>query len=306
MSFPIDFDKTTASVIGREPPQILVRWSLKPTRVKLDDFEFYIDRGDAEPQRPAFQHVDIDGNPIEDDSAPSSSNENLAQIAGPINALDFYEFRDFTMTDRNINKQFHYRVRCRKISTQEEIATPTFTWDGIMDNVGLYIIDELNFLLEDSTGVPCFMHVRRRNGVLCGNCFDKISGKRLRSNCNVCYGTNWEGGFYKPLDGYVDFSPSPNATLIQEWGETQPNETDVLMSNYPQLSPGDLIRELRRQRLWRVVRIKETEKRRVPMMQFVRVVELNPKDIEHQIPYDSDLALAILDKFDEMRMKREF
>lgn len=305
MSFPLNFQKFEAVPLSKEPAVVLIKWELMPTRLPLSDFEFYIDRADAPDQIPAFQHVTIDGKPMKD-LLPTTDSTNLFQIAGPVNALDFYEYRDFTPLLRNFWKTLYYRIRCRRISTQEEISTPAFSWEGSLDLVGLYIVDETNFLLEDTTGVPSLVHIRKRGGVPCQNCFDPIQKKRTLSNCTVCFGTNWTGGFFRPIDLYIDFNPSPNQVAVKDWGETQPNQTDIKISNYPQLSPGDIVRELRKQRLWRIVAVQETEKRRVPMLQFARVVEINSADIEYKIPYDQELGLAALKKFDEMRMKREF
>lgn len=305
MIFPLSFQKFESLPLSKDPAQILVRWDLSPNRISLSDFEFYIDRGDAPDQIPQFQHVTIDGKPWVPE-APSTDSINQFQIAGPINGLDFFEYRDFSPDLRNLYKNVYYRIRCRRISTQEEITTPPFSWTGELDLVGLYIVDENNFLLEDTTGSPSLVHIRKRGGELCTNCFDKVQQKRLKSNCNICFGTNWVGGFHKEIDCYIDYSPSPNVTQIQDWGETQPNETNVFLTNYPQLSNGDVIRELRQQKMWRVTRTPVTEKRRITLLQFARVVEINPGDIEYKIPYNEDLALDILKKFDEMRMRREF
>jgi hypothetical protein len=42
------------------------------------------------------------------------------------------------------------------------------------------------------------------------------------------------------------------------------------------------------------------------MLQFARVAEINPGDIEYRMSYDESLGIAALKKFDEMRMRREF
>lgn len=305
MSFPLSFRRAEAITLAKTPAQILIKWELNATKLSLADFEFYIDRSDAPDQDAGFQHKTIDGRPLLP-AIPTTGSTNLTQIAGPISGLDFYEYRDHSPVLRNLYQQIYYRVRCRRISTQEELCSQQFTWDSALDLVGLYIAEEYNWLLEDTTGVPSFVHIRKRGGAACTNCFDPVQKKRTSSSCNVCYGTNWTGGFYNPIDLYIDFNPSPNPVQIAEWGETQPNESNVSLSNYPQLSSGDVIRELSRNRLWRVTRVTETEKRRIPMLQMARVAEVNPSDIEYKLPYDQELVGAILRKFNEIRALREF
>jgi hypothetical protein len=305
MSFPLSFQKFEAIPLARDPSKVLIQWELKPTKISLADYEFYIDRGDSPSQIPAFQHVTIDGQPWNTPS-PTTTSDNDRQIAGPISALDFYQYLDRSTLLRNFHKLYYYRIRIRKISTQEELGTPAFSWQGDLDLVGLYVVDEHNFLLEDTVGTPCLVYPRKRNGVTCSKCFDPIQKKRTNSYCLTCFGTNWEGGFYQPLDSFIDFNPSPDNTVIQQWGETQTNETNILMSNYPLVVNGDVIRELRENRMWRVAKTQHTEKRRTPMLQFVRVIEINPGDVEYKIPIDEEFMKAKIAQFEEMRKLREF
>jgi hypothetical protein len=305
MKFPLEFEKYEAIPLSRDPAKILIKWSLKKNLLDMSDFEFYVDRGDAPDQIKGFQHVDIDGTPMKDGPLGTDST-NQYQISGAISALEINQWLDFTPYLRNLDKQYYYRVRCRRISTQDQIVTPIFSWPSNLDLVGLYIVEEHNFLFEDVVGTPCLVHIKRRSGIQCRACFDPIQKKRTASFCTVCYSTNWEGGFYKPIDLYVDMSPDQKNTAIAEWGEVQSNEKDVFMSNYPELRTGDIIRELRENRLWRVVQCRQTEKRRSPMLQFARVTEIKPGDVEYQLDYDRELAIKMLERFDALRSQREF
>ena len=305
MSFPISFTKFEAIPLSRDPAKVLIRWEIKHNRADLSDFEFYVDRGDAPDQLPHFQNVDIDGKALNPGSLGTGS-VNQMQVSGKIPGTDFYQWVDATPLLRNLSKNYHYRIRARRISTQEEVSTLPFSWSGELDVIGLYIVEEHNFLLEDAIGVPSLIYSRRRSGIPCTGCFDPIQKKRTASFCTACFGTNWLGGFYNPIDAYIDFSPNPSNSAIADWGETQSNETDVLMSNYPEVEPGDVIRELRTGKLWRVSVVRQTEKRRVPMLQFVRVSEILSSDVEHQIPYDYDLALSKVSQLEGIRSKREF
>jgi hypothetical protein len=304
MSFPITFSKFEAIPLSRDPAKVLIRWDIMPTKADLSDFEFFIDARESPDQIPHFQNVTIDGE-LFDSYAPTTSSINQPPITKAISALDFYEYNDYLPYLKNLSKHIYYKIRCRRISTQEEISTPPFSWFGELDLIGLYVVEEHNFLLEDAIGTPCLVYIRRRSGLRCC-CFDEVQKKRLISNCKRCYGTNWVDGFYNPIDTYVDFNPSQENSIIQEWGEVQPNETNILLSNYPLLSSGDLVRELRENRLWRVVSSKQTEKRRTPMLQFARVTEVKPGDIEHNLPIDQKFVLDKIKQFEDMRLLREF
>jgi len=305
MTSPIHFKKFTAQPLSRFPEKMLISWELLPNQADLSDFEFYIDRGEAQNQNPKINNINIDGTPWLPPK-PLTDTINLSQLAGPISALDFYQYVDYTATFWDFYKNQYYQIRTRQISTQEEFLSPVFTMDGELDVVGIYIVDEVNWLLEDTTGEPTYVHKRKSTGVPCQNCFDPVIKKRLVSNCPHCYGTNWEGGFYPQLTAYVDYSPSTNVVQLQDWGATQPNEINAMLSNWPQLRPGDVLRELRTQKLWRVERISETEKRRIPLIQYIRCKEINPEDIEYKIPYDLNTALKVIEEFEVARQRREF
>lgn len=305
--FPLNFKSITVIPLSKDTGKVLVQWELIPTTINLSDFEFYIDRGDTVDQIPAFQHVTIDGVPwVSRHTSTSTESVNMKQIAGPISGLDFYEFTDFTPLLRNLYKTYYYRVRLRRISTQEEIGSAPITWKGDLDLEALYVIDEHNFMLEDATGVPILVYKRRRSGIECTQCFDKIQNKRISSHCMRCFGTNWEGGFHNPIDAYLDISPPMKQAIIEDWGETQPTETDVLLSNYPLVSNGDVLRELRSNRMWRVIRTRSWEKLRVPMLQTIRVKEINPGDVEYRIPIDVDFLKKKISEFETYKKRREF
>jgi hypothetical protein len=236
----------------------------------------------------------------------STNSINQRQISPAISAADFYQWVDRTPELRNLDKVYSYRIRLRRISTQEEISTPSFNWVGDLDLIGMYIVEEHNFLLEDVTGVPCLVFVRRKNGIYCPACFDPIQKKRTSSSCLTCYNTNYVGGFHNPIDVYIDVSPDPTDITLAEWGEVQKNESDLLMSNYPEVVPGDLIKELRSGRLWRVAAARPTEKRRASMLQIVRVMEVSAGDIEYRMPIDQELILKKVREFEAIRSRREF
>jgi hypothetical protein len=278
-----------------------------PSKVDLSDFEFYIDRSSSPDQIVGKQDVDIDGNLQVGAAGPASESRPMEQIhKTPISALDFYEYVDFTPVLKNLHASVYYRIRCRRISTGEEIETLPFTWKGTLDLLGLYVVDEQEFLLKDAIGEPCLIYLRRRGGVPCTKCFDPVQKKRLISNCKVCYGTNWEGGFYPPISSYAAVGSAAKATTIQEWGENQPGQTSMQFTNYPLLRPGDLVREVVENRLWRIAQVQEVEKRVTPMMQFGQLVEINPGDVEYSFPLDEALVRKLLEEFEDIQNKREF
>lgn len=305
MAIDVVFQSFSATPLSKSPEASLIRWSLMPTKIDLADYEFYVDRSRSPDQATDVLNLTIDGNPAKPDIVLPKAR-NLEQIAGPISALDFLQYVDYTANFWDIYKSDYYKVRCRRISTQEEISTDSFAIQGELDVVGLYIVDESNFLLEDTTGAPTYVYKRRSSGVQCLECFDPVLKKRMKSECKTCFGTNWAGGFYAPLFTYVDFDPSEKVNNMQDWGETKSDTTNFKLSNWPRVESGDVLLELRTMRRWRVGKHQDTEKRRIPMLQFGQCSEINIGDIEYKIPYDVQTVQKILEEFEAMRQRREF
>jgi len=300
----VSFKLFQALPLSRFPAKVLVTWQMNKGGADLADYEFYVERGEATENIPGFQHVDIYQNPLP--ATEHSPTVNFVAISKAISGLDNLQYLDYSTLLESLARNFWYRIRCRKISTQEDILSSMFSYEGVLDPVGIYVTDEINFQLEDVSGVPSLVYNRRRGGVPCGKCFDPIQKKRLISQCTNCYGTNWEKGFYDPIDCYVGYDPNPKNALITQWGEVQENQSRLLMSNFPVLQPGDIIREIRTNRLWRVVRVDLTEKRRTLLLQFPVVMEIKPGDVEYHIVQDERLAVDKMEELSKTKKLREF
>jgi hypothetical protein len=305
MALPISFKSVEVIPLARYPAKILVRWLTTLSGADLADYQFFIERGEASESEPGFQHKTEYGTP-EEPPTPAVHTRNFQPVSLAIDGLDNQFYVDLSPEMLNLNKTLFYRVRARKKSTQEDLVSYEVNTGGQIDLVGLYIAEEVNFELSDATGSPSLVYNRKRGGVLC-SCVDPIQKKRTASHCLKCYGTNWVGGFYDPIDAYVDYTPNPRNALITQWGETQENQTRVMLANFPTVYPGDVIRELRPNRLWRVgSRVNVTEKHRVTLLQFPEVVEIKPGDIEYQIPIDEEFMLKKIEEFEKTKKRREF
>jgi hypothetical protein len=302
----ISFKQIQVTALSRHPAKVLVRWQTDLQGADLADYEFYVLRGEGAENDQGFQHKTIYQTPLLPDTQHTATN-NYRTISPIIDGLADQFYLDYSPELLNLSKPLAYRVVARRKSTQEELKSFASGLGGGLDLVGLYISDEINFELEDVTGVPCLVYNRRRGGIQCTKCFDPIQKKRLISNCSVCYGTNWVGGFYDPIDAWIDFNPNPKNALIAQWGEVQQNDTRAMLASFPIVFPGDVIRELRPNKLWRVgQQVHLSEKRRVTLIQLPEVTEIKPGDIEYKIPADEQFLLSKLQELEDTKKKREF
>lgn len=302
----ISFKKVDALPLSKLSARVVIRWEMNVSGSELADYEFCVKKQThGQDGMPGFQDVDIDGTP-KTPKAPALNPQHLVPVSAWIDGLDFPWFVDHSDYLRSLADTIFYKVVCRNKKTQESIESVEFTWDGDLDLVGIYICEEVNFLLKDAVGVPALFYQRRRGGVTCTKCFDPIQKKRLISNCGTCYGTNWVGGFFNPIDTYIDFNPNPKNNAIEAYGEVNNNDTSALMANFPNAMPGDIIREIRDAKMWRVVAVSPTEKRRCQMLQMLRLTEIKAGDVEYRIAADEKFLVKKIEELNQIKAKPEF
>jgi len=264
--------------------RILVKWELEPTAQDLRDLKFFIDRGES----------------------PNA----MAQLnAEPIPASALYEFVDYTANLIDLQKVYYYRVRAveyRGETPVQTIISAATTPDGDLDFVGLYIVEEHLFAHRWVHGVPAMVFKKRRDGVYCRECWDEVLKRVTKSSCTTCYGTGREGGYYPPIEVWMSFEPDPKVEQVVDWGRRQSTQTDVQFTNYPYLTPDDIIVELKPNRVWKVSNVRGPEKNRTIMLQYLRLDAVNPSDVEQKISVPEDRRVAMVLEAEQRELEREF
>ena len=91
-----------------------------------------------------------------------------------------------------------------------------------------------------------------------------------------------------------------------DFGERQPNQTDVQFVDYPILEMGDLILEMRSNKLWRIVNTRTTEKNRTAILQVARVDAVNKSDIEYTLAVPEQIRTDMLKELEQRERTPEF
>lgn len=281
----IEFEEISVTILSIEyVPRVRIGWRLAKSAQNLSRLRFFVDRGES----------------------PSE----LHQLNGtPLTIGDQPEFIDFTTALFDLNKNYYYRVRA--VEYEGDVPVQTFqsketTWDGDLDLVGIYVVEEHLFKFRHVSGSPSMIFKKRHDAAYCPDCWDKVLKRVARSNCLTCYGTGRVGGFYPPIDAWMDFEPDPKVEQVTDWGRRQPNQTDIMFTNYPLLNTDDLILELKPNRFWKVSNVRGPEKNRTVMLQFARLDAVNPSDIEQLLDVPQARKLALLADAEEREKEREF
>lgn len=285
----LEFEYARAAVLSIEhSSRVAVEWKLKATTQILSNLKFFVDRGE--------------------------SPDELEPILGPINGSRCEQLQiDYTPSLINLHKVYYYRVRAVETVDGTEVQTfktLPFTWDPGLDLTALYVIEEKLFEHQWVSGLPVAIFKKMTEGERCQVCWDTVLKRVTRSNCKSCHGTGFSSGvntgYYLPLMGWMKFEPDPKVTQIAEWGERQVRQTDVEFTNYPILSIGDLVVEVKTMRYWRITNVRFTEKNRTIMTQFARLDEINRSDVEYDLEVPREKTEPLLGHLQERVSTPEF
>lgn len=267
---------TKISVQGFDVDALTMSWEIEP----------------ADPL--AFNPLDVEYRVYRSNS-PKGPFDLLTQA--PL--VDVYSFRDTSLNRRSLWRKFYYKVEATHVPSgwqgesivHRSEVNPTKAKQIL---VALEIVRRERLLLKGIgntpgfVGVPCAVFLRRSFGQKCAECVNPVLGRGGVEKCTRCFNTRYVGGFYDPIPQHFNFSPSSQVLQVVNWGEAQPSETDCWTTNFPLLTPGDVIIEPTNRR-WRVERVHTTERLRVPVRQIVRLSEINRSDVEYLIPVSEEL-----------------
>lgn len=281
----LEFTNVSVVILSTDKmPRILIKWELKKTTQDLSNVFFDVYRGESPTE---MKKVNVDKIPAD----------------------DLYEFVDTTVILRSMNKNYYYKVIASDYfngTPVQSFESQTTTWQGKLDLVAFYIVEEHLFAFRYVFGTPAMIFKKKTEGTRCNNCWDNVIKRVTKSNCSVCYGTGFIGGYYRPSSHWMNFSPDPTTAQVTEFGIREPSQNDVEFVNYPLLQMGDIILEVEPFRFWRVINVRGAEKNRNTLLQIARLDEVNKADIEQQIQVDQKERLRLLEELDERQKEPEF
>lgn len=144
------------------------------------------------------------------------------------------------------------------------------------------IMRKKELLRRKKVGIKCQIRKRRVFGNLCTRCIEKGTGISTDSRCPICYGTRVIGGFYAPIENWVEIVENPRNLIPSEIG-TLNDVIAVGSITYPIVQKGDVIIEDTRNKRWYVNGIQRELLRSFPIDQKVELRQIAPKDIEYSL-----------------------
>ena len=92
-------------------------------------------------------------------------------------------------------------------------------------------------------GIPGWLLKIKRSGTPCPSCLDPLTQEVTNSNCPVCFGSRWSGGYYTPQpDIFADVTFEPNYQQRDEqgMGMVNPKSVNGMFVGQPYLSTMDV------------------------------------------------------------------
>lgn len=201
---------------------------------------------------------------------------------------DAYYFRDTSTPRGHKWRSIFYLLRVRdKESDEIEDFGPT-AQQGEPDLIALEINRQEDLLFREFVGRLTFVFPIRTFGAYC-ICFDRITGRRTKSNCLNCYDTGYFGGYLTPIACYIQMDPSGQQATPTPYREKQENKTTARLISFPQLKPKDILIEAENVR-WRVESVTSTQRLRSVVHQELTLKQIDIGDVEYKLPVNvSDL-----------------
>jgi hypothetical protein len=235
-------------------------WEIVPTSEDLDDYDFYVERSEAE-------------------MGP------WHEIAGPF--IDRYYFRDPSPPKISAVRTLFYRVRAVHRLSGKEIYSDRVDPYGKepLDAQEMIRLEEM--LYREFVGVRCWLFARRSFGQRCPQCYDEVMGKRMEESCPVCFGTTFSGGYHYPVEFFAQIDPVEMNEQVTEYFHHQPQQILLRTGPVPEIRPMDLIVDSFNRR-FKALSVGGTARLQLPVRQDVRCALVQAGSIEDAVPVQVD------------------
>lgn len=218
---------------------------------------------------------------------PTFNTTDFSIISSGIDPVSVTSYEDTTVSGYRTYKwaDFYYSVVPYKITTGASgVAGTPARLETTPDLIAKEIIRRQALSLNTLRGgKPIYVLKRKKSGARCSNCWDSILQRRTVEKCTVCYDTGWTGGYWSQIQVNASLGPAPRRTVLNLFGEWEPQDSFLRMGPKPILSPQDVVVDLQDRR-WTVAEVRPVEKGQYIIQQQARLIRINATDILSEYP----------------------
>lgn len=175
----------------------------------------------------------------------------------------------------------YYRVLVPRL----KLKTSVLNLRGEIDRIAAEISRRHHIVLSRGrNGNLCYVFSRMSEGIRCPECWDDILQQRIEAECERCFNTGWDFGFYDPIPVYVSFSPSGTNIDIGIEGQSNSGaKVSAWTSNYPVLSTGDVIIEAKTTQAWGIDNVQYMAHQRHVTRQNINMTIIQSGDLKRNL-----------------------
>lgn len=237
-----------------------IYWEVPPTMEDLQEYEFYVERSEAE--------------------------------AGPFHAItgrmiDRYYVQDNDFPPTSLNRTLFYRVRVRHPMSGREFYSEVVDRQGKLDLIAAEITRLESLLFQEFVGGVCWLFPRRTFGQRCPQCWDEDLERSVDTDCGTCFRTGFSGGYHYPIQFHAQIDESPLTEQASVHDHLQQRMYTFRCPSSPEVKPLDLFIDYKNRRM-RVVQVHGTTRLGVRVHHEIQAVLLQPGSIEDAVPLHVD------------------
>jgi hypothetical protein len=217
-------------------------------------------------------------------SADISEFEYIASGIDP--SLGLYEDNNLQKMGYSLNRKIYYYIKVIHNTTGVNKNFGPYTMQTVPDYAALEIIRRKNVLLNNKRySARTFKILKRRTwGDYCSRCFDPITQRVQDANCQTCYGTGIEGGYFQPMEIRGFRSQKSFRQLLNLFGKFEDNEVSFVLQGYPILTINDVLVDELNDRYKILDPVRHTEKGLYILEQQIRAEIINKTNIIYKVP----------------------
>lgn len=196
-------------------------------------------------------------------------------------------FRDSDSQEYRKTREGRYVVEAILPFTSEVVRSYPTTWENRRRDRVEKIANEIQrreyMLLSKFSGAKSFFFRKKTYGIRCPRCWNVKAEHVMDDNCEVCYGTSFEGGYYDPIPVFMQYDPSTANKKKTYSGNIEPNIINAWTISMPEMSSDDVVVRSMDWNIYKVIEVNPTELQTQPVRQVLSITQLAKDDIESKL-----------------------
>jgi len=179
-----------------------------------------------------------------------------------------------------IEQDYYYRLRIKHKTDPQitEYLSQPFYSSIRTDRIVLTAIHNEELYLEKFVQNKVYLYKKLLTGIKCPFCYDYSRMTTTRSDCPECLNTGIYKGYEGPFEMYMQIRPSPRVES-RSYEEISHESQAMGWTVYTvQISPGDVIVDIKRRVPYKVISVAITEWKGAPVKQTAQLLVPEPND----------------------------